>query len=683
MNTWPKWLVVCLVVVVLLCCFLIVAGSGLAGFAFFNSKTATSTASLIVPTITVSVVTDTPETQVENPTDAATEISPEVTDQPAFSSGAEETLNTLENAIVPNADARDLASRLKGIDNIPETVPDTKAPHQAGENMKFWVLDEETNKSIQIDATLQYVTPHLYFWIENGTRFNQNSLHALADAFENEIYPTDRQFFGSEWTPGIDNDPHLYIIYTKQNLGYHIAGYFSPRDELPPEAYQYSNTHEDFIVEASQKLEATYTYGILAHEFQHMIHWYRDRNEASFLNEGFSELAVYLNGYGAGDKAFLYAEDPDINLTDWPNDPNATIAHYGVAFMYVKYLLDRFGDQTTQAVVGDLRNGLDSIDGVLKDLNVVDPLTNMVIQADDVVADWAVANYLQDPDVGDGRYTYKNYSDVPQFHDTEKINQCPSDWQNRTVNQYGVDYIRINCRGNYNLKFEGSHEVNVLPADPHSGAYAFWSNKGDDSDMTLTQTFDFTGASGPLSMDYWIWYDLEDKYDFTFLEASLNGEDWTILTTPSCTTDNPTGNSYGCGYTGTSNGWVQQTVDLSQYAGKKVQLRFEYITDAAANGEGLLLDDINIQGFNYSSDFEQDNGGWEPNGFVRIQNQLPQTYLVSIIEAGGKTSVKRLPLDANQTLNLPLNLQKDAILVVSGSTRFTRQLANYRISIQP
>ena len=56
----------------------------------------------------------------------------------------------------------------------------------------------------------------------------------------------------------------------------------------------------------------------------------------------------------------------------------------------------------------------------------------------------------------------------------------------RTVNQYGVDYIRINCPGNYTLRFEGATSTRLLPADPHSGSYAFWSNKGDKSDMTLT-----------------------------------------------------------------------------------------------------------------------------------------------------------------------------------------------------
>jgi hypothetical protein len=96
-----------------------------------------------------------------------------------------------------------------------------------------------------------------------------------------------------------------------------------------------------------------------------------------------------------------------------------------------------------------------------------------------------------------------------------------------------------------------------------------------------------------------------------------------------------------------------------------------------------MLDDVAIPEINYSSDFEKDNGGWESSGFVRIQNQLPQTYMLSIIQSSGKTTVERLALNSDQTLSLPLDNPDNFILVVSGSTRFTRQLANYRFSIQP
>ncbi len=120
-----------------------------------------------------------------------------------------------------------------------------------------------------------------------------------------------------------------------------------------------------------------YTYGVLAHEFQHMIHWYRDRNETSWLNEGFSDLAMFLNNYDIGGHDYLYAEDPDLQLNDWPNDQSQTTPHYGASFLFLNYFLDRFGEEATQALVANADNGMDSIDLVLQELNITDPLSGM------------------------------------------------------------------------------------------------------------------------------------------------------------------------------------------------------------------------------------------------------------------------------------------------------------------
>ena len=253
----------------------------------------------------------------------------------------------------------------------------------------------------------------------------------------------------------------------------------------------------------------------------------------------------------------------------------------------------------------------------------------------------------------------------------------------RTVNQYGADYLRISCRGKVTLNFSGAREVGVLPASAHSGQKAFWSNKGDESDMSLTQTFDLTSLKGAATLTYWTWYDLEENYDFVHLSVSEDGKSWKILKTPSGTDKNISGNSFGWGYNGITRNWIQEKVDLSAYVGKKIQVRFEYITDAAVNGEGILLDDIAIPELGYKTDFEKDDGGWQAAGFVRIENRLPQTYKLSLIREDKTKTVEYLEIKDDQTLSLKLDLSSDVILVVSGSTRFTRLPATYEISILP
>jgi hypothetical protein len=181
-----------------------------------------------------------------------------------------------------------------------------------------------------------------------------------------------------------------------------------------------------------------------------------------------------------------------------------------------------------------------------------------------------------------------------------------------------------------------------------------------------------------------MWYDLETDYDYVFLEASTNGQTWEILTTPSCTTEDPSGNSYGCGYNAQTGDWVTEDVDLSQFAGQKVQIRFEYITDAAVNGEGFLLDDVRVDAAGYTSDFEADDGGWIAEGFARVENVLPQTYRLSIIVKGETTTVTHFPVNADQTAEFPLSLKpgEEAILIVTGTTRYTRLSAGYQIEVK-
>ncbi len=600
-----------------------------------------------------------------------------------------DTIKTLENTFIPINDPIDLGRRLLGLNDLSPTEPPPASFFSTGSQQSFWVGNGDVN-NFRVEATLQYVTDHAYFWIEDGVYYRIRDLRDLADAFENQIYPTNRSFFGSEWTPGVDGDPHIYILYA-HGIGDENAGYFSSADEYPQQVNRFSNGHEMFLVNADNSpLNDRYTFGILAHEFQHMIHWYQDRDESSWVSEGFSELAVMLNDFYSGGFDALYTSQPDLQLNNWPDESQEdTTPHYGAGFLFLSYFLDRFGESGTKALAANQDNDLKSVDSTLYQINVVDPQTGKPITADSFFLDWAVTNYLMDPKVGDGRYAYTSYKGAPRAEPTETINSCPISDLTREVHQYGVDYIRIKCPGSYTLHFEGSIETDLLPQDPHSGRFAFWSNKNDESDTTLTQTFDLTNYSGPLSFSYWAWYDIENGWDYAYLEASTDGVNWQILSTPSGTSTDPQGNSYGWGYTGASGGgsspvWIHETVDLSQFAGKNLSLRFEYVTDSNVTGEGFLLDDLSIPEIGYTTGFEKDDAGWQADGWARIQNVLPQSYGVALITEGDNTSVQNITLSPDISADIPFTIGSgvdDVILVVTGTTRFTRELAPYRFSI--
>jgi hypothetical protein len=646
--------------IVLLCCICALA-AGLTGFGYRALRSS-------LPAPLPSNVTPTPE--------------PQIIFLPPGSTSTE-TLEILRNTIVPSNNPRELACRLKGLCSVPAVIADSAARRYVGDTDSFWVHNLDTNENNRVQATLRYVTPHVYFWVQDGVQVNEGEVKALADEFENNIYPITREFFGGEWSPGIDGDEHIYILYAR-GLGFSIAGYFSSADSIHPLIHQYSNGHEMFLFNADNTpLGSRYTYGVLAHEFQHMIHWNQDANETSWLNEGASELSAFINGYNPGGFDWLYIRDTDLQLNDWPNDQNATTPHYGASFLFLTYFLDRFGEDATKLLIKDPANGLESVDDVLRQIGATDPVTGNPITADDFFMDWAVTNFVLDGSIGDGRYVYGNYPSAHRASAAETFHTCPQDGASRTVRQYGVDYIAIGCSGEYTLSFSGSQTVKLLPADPYSGQYAFWSNKGDESNMTLTREFDFTGVSAPIELSFRAWYDIETDWDYLYVEASEDGEHWNILLTPSGTGTNPSGNSYGWGYTGVSDGWIEERVDLSRYAGKKIFVRFEYVTDAAVNGEGFLLDDVEVTAINYRSDFEADDGGWQAEGFARVQNVLPQTFGLALILTHD-ASVTMIPLNEDGSAEIPLFLQRGekAYLAISGTTRFTRERAAYRIEIR-
>ncbi|MCI0553269.1 MAG: immune inhibitor A, partial [Anaerolineae bacterium] len=461
------------------------------------------------------------------PTDNPVTPGPTVeVERPPADSISTETLETLGNTLVPDNDPYEIACRLQNVCNVATTVPSKQ--YQLGDQETFWVTNVDTVENFQATATLRYVSPHVYFWIENGVSYDEGDLKRLGDTFENQMYPTNREFFGSEPNPGIDNDPHIFILYVR-GTGASNAGYFSTPDEYNPLVKEYSNAHEMFFFNAdNMDLGAEETYGTLAHEFQHMIHFSTDNNETSWINEGFSMVAELLNDYSIGFD-YYYISDPDVSLPDWGADPGSNGPHYGQSFLYLAYFLDRFGEEATKELVKNPANSLASVDQTLATLNLTDPQTGNALTADDVFMDWAATMWLMDGSVGDGRYDYGNYPEAPQITVSESISTCPGS-ASGSVNQYGIDYYTINCAGDYTLKFNGSTVVGLLPVDANSGKYSFWSNKGDESNMTLTREFDFASVSAPITLSYSMWYDLETDYDYVFVEASTDGETWEILT---------------------------------------------------------------------------------------------------------------------------------------------------------
>ena len=611
------------------------------------------------------------------------EPTPAITREPVGDAGAE-TEELLATTDVPVRDLHELAIRLRGLPpDTPRTVnPGGSPDYSVGTRRLFHVSNVDTDEQFDIYAILEYKTEHVYMWVEDGARFDRDDLVAAGDLFEEHTYSTDRAFFGSEWSPGVDNDPHVSILHAR-DLGDSIAGYYSSADEFVSTVRDDSNEMEMFYINIENvTVNDSFYNGVLAHEFQHMIHWYNDRNEETWLNEGFSELAMYLNGFDVGGSEWTFATTPDTQLNSWPEGPGAAGANYGAGYLFTSYFLDQFGREATQALVAHPENSFASVEAVLEELST--GLTCV-----DLFADWIVANLLDDPYLAGGQYGYDEI-DPPSFDIEATYYEADSPIsESATVHQYGADYIELHGERPLTFRFTGSTQIGLMDTTAHSGSYVWWSNRGDDSDMYLTRAFDLSDVSAA-TLEFWAWYDIEEDWDYTYVEVSTDdGQTWEILTTPSGTPTNPNGNSFGWAYTGHSGSggqaeWIQEQVDLSTYAGQEILIRFEYITDDAVNRPGFLLDDVTIPEIGYLSDFEEDGDEWETAGFIRHANVLPQEWLLQLILFGSETTVERLELEEDQTGEwvVPLDNRTDrAVITISGLAPVTTEWASYTYEV--
>ncbi len=619
---------------------------------------------VVSPTLTTAPLVATPEAQANTPSPTS---QPQSDTEAAFG-----------QANPPARDQRLLAMRLRNHgETIPEVVRQTALPYQLGDTATFWVTDNQTPpRQFEAKATIRYLTDHSCWWVQEGMSVDQADLKKSAERFEQKTYPNNRAFFGSEWTPGIDGDVRLHIFMGDVPS---VAGYFSASNSYSKLAESYSNEHEMFFINLRAIHPGNDNFdGVLAHEFQHMIHWHQDRNEDTWVNEGLSELASFINNYGTSDFMGSFLSQPNTQLNTWATDSDASGYNYGSSFLFMAYFLDQYGEDATQAMVAHSENGIVGFNAVLKERHNKENF-------DDIFANFVVANYLNNPKIGTGAWGYKTMS-PPSVAVEKNFKSYPIKEQS-TVYQYAAKYYELNSQHPLTIEFTGSTRVSVVDNKPHSGKYEWYSNRGDEIDTTLTRAFDLSAVK-QATLSYWVWYDIEPDWDYGYVEISVDGgKTWQILKTAHTSTTNPSGNGYGAGYTGKSDGWIEETINLATYAGQKILLRFEYVTDDAVNHPGLMLDDVRIPEINFFDDAENGLNDWQADGFVRIDNILPQKFLVQLLEigAGDNITVQNLPLDETNYGQLPVNgLGKTvtkAVLVISGLTPVTTQPAHYQVNI--
>ncbi len=196
------------------------------------------------------------------------------------------------------------------------------------------------------------------------------------------------------------------------------------------------------------------------------------------------------------------------------------------------------------------------------------------------------------------------------------------------IDRKGIDVLldQANTKGTNNdaVRVDLPQKETVVNK-PYSGANQYFSGSGDDLDNSLVTSLDLTKAS-TATLNFKTWYDIETDWDYASIQVKEEGAtDWVTVKGNLTTDTNPNDQNPGHGITGSTNGeWVNGAFNLSAYAGKKIDLKFNYWTDVAATMPGFFVDDIsiNVDGTEVVFDNAEGTSTFKQEGFTKNQGKF-------------------------------------------------------------
>ena len=573
---------------------------------------------------------------------------------------------TTQFSAAPDSDLFRLTKELVlGTADIPWVVTGDTSEYQVGRTDTFWLVDQAGPKTYQSEFELILVTPHAYWYVENGLDVSLSGIERSASVFEEDIYPVVTGIFGSEWNPGIDNDSHLNILNAKLSG---VAGYYSSTDEYPTSVRPKSNQREMIYINAENVPPGEPNYDqVLAHELQHAIHWNVDASEDTWINEGLAELSSSIALNSTFSIRHFLRSSP-ISLINWPTSSVGGIANYGASSLFMHFFSEHYGGHDgLRILVAQPEDSIAGINAYLEDMGYES-------RFDDVFREWAAANFLD----GEGILGYQDLEVSATARGRIRgFNESHSE-----VPQYSVEYTELLPTSEpFSLSFEGSTTAPLLPVDVGASG-CWWGNAGDSIDATLARQVRLpTGSTATL--DYEVWFEIEEDWDYLYVEVSEDdGQTWRIMETPVTSPENPIGNSFGPGYTGHSDGWVKESIGLSAHAGKDIQVRFQYVTDDAVNAIGACIRNLSIG----AAGIEADDQNWESNGFIFTNNLVRQRFQVQLITSGNEPQVQQITLESDNSAEIVLEPPAEGqklIVAVGALAEKTREPANYTLTVTP
>lgn len=583
----------------------------------------------------------------------------------------------------PIRDEVALAIAYRGVDPaLPTLEPFNDL--QPGAVDTFYIGNVEDNTIALVEAELKSVGKNAYYWFEVGDTMDEPdpALLALDTAEFDVIFDRLYDYFGTTMPAG--GRVHIVHMSPERLCGAAeqcgLAGYFSSRDMLPRAVAPSSNERAMFIMNSRQFGRETYL-STLTHELRHLLGHGYSQGEEDWFVEGAAMLAEDLAGYPGNPQArgSLFLQNTDQQLNRW-TDEN-TLPYYGQGYLLNRFLYDRLGVAGYRELSLSPEPGLAALD-----VNTI--AMSQGKTGDGLWLDWLAAMALHDaPNVAE---TYRwDGPDLEPISITQAVN-LPARFET-TVHQYAADYYELPSSGTFKVDFSGTESVSLLGSPAPSGAYYWYAQRANSSNSRLTRAVDLRGVASA-TLNYQVYADIEQGYDFGYVSVSTDGGlTWQGLTAGGMqgldATDDPSDSALTERfYTGRNGQWVAESIDLTPFAGKEIQVRFEYVTDLVLTFGGLAIDDVAIPEIGFFDDTETLDAGWVAEGFVRAPAELPQRWALQLITfAAGVPSVAKLEVSSPGQLEQSLTTtagDRRPILIVAALSPQTLQPAAYTLEVR-
>ena len=485
------------------------------------------------------------------------------------------TLDLLRSVTAPARNEADLVRRFKSACGAPaaQAVPLTREA-QLGETQQFWVLDEPNRRYFQVPATLRHASPHLLFYVQEGASVNADALAASATVFEEKTYPQLVRTFGT-----LPAEPRL-TVFNGRVPG--VGGYFSASDLYPRTVNPYSNERVMVFMSLDSTRPGTGAYdAVLAHEAQHFIHWVVKPQQDSWVNEGASELAMAISGYEQHGPARSYLNSPETQLNAWAERPALALPHYGAGYLILEYLAQRMGGYE------HLKNFISAPGTSVQTFELLPLQPGRPARRRGALR--RPLPRLRGGQPGQrhrpgGRSLRLPAPGGPAGQDAGDPHRLPRHlrWPAAPVRHplpraaVPAGCARSGRRWRCASAGPARRPSSVVRRAP-AGRAQWWSNAADEMESTLTREVDLSAVEGA-TLRFSAWYSTERDYDYAGVAVSTDGGcSWQTLPGQHTTDANPVGQNLGHGLTGSSGGgpvaaWVDETMDLSPFAGRKVLL---------------------------------------------------------------------------------------------------------------